>query len=193
MRIVKASVAVLLGAALVISAVPGLDFVSSAAETTGSTSATPSPSPSASPTASPTGTLQPSGSATPGPSSSATQGPSSSTAPTVGKPGIPKLSVKAGAGKITITIKKPKNVTSYGLRYKNGKGRWYSSIGYFQSGKSSKKIVQLVSKKGTYTVQVRGRARDGKNLIYSKWSKKKKATVKKLKKYKNPNMNYDEG
>lgn len=197
MRIVKSSVALLLGAALVTSAVPGQFSLVGAAEKTSSVSETPTATPSASPSTSPTGTPAPSSSTTPTPTSSATPAPTNSATPNptttpVGKPGVPKLSVKAGAGKLTFIVKKPKNATGYTLRYKVGNGRWYSFFSYFPKTGSKSKHIQLVEKKGTYTVQVRGRVSTGGKVLYSKWSKKKKAKVKKLKKYKNPNMNYDE-
>ena len=171
MKTLKSSVALLLSAALIVSAVPG---ELSAASVAG----TPAPSEPAV-TNGPASTSEP----------VATSAPTSTPEVKMEKPKVPKLSVKGGAGKFTVICKKVGNASGYRLRYRVGKKRWQVSSCPFVKG--SMKHIQMASK-GKYTVQVSAYNSYNGKRVYSSWSKAKKVTVKKAKTTKNPGMNYDE-
>ena len=121
-------------------------------------------------------------------SSSQTEGSSSTTKPdtitvqpaTSGKtPAVPSgLSLKSKAkGKVIVSWKKVKNITSYQVQYSNNKNMKKAKTITVKKTAKSTVIKNLKRKKNCY-VRIRTIRKKGKKKYYSKWSKIKSVKVK---------------
>lgn len=174
MRIVKSSVALLLGVALGISAAPGDFFVSRAAadSTVDETTATETPKPTATvkPTSTPKPTATPKPTKTPRP----TRTPKATIKPV--KPKAPKISCTAKGGFIIIKYNAVKNAERLEIRYQHGKDAYRYNYVYGKekngtvSVKKGKMKMAVYNKKGKYTVKARAYSAGRK--YHSKWVKK---------------------
>jgi len=86
----------------------------------------------------------------------------------------PKVTVKGGKKKLTVTYKKVKDATGFQIKYTIGKK---SKLKNFDTKKNITKTVNKL-KKGSYNVTVRTFVKSGKKIAYSKWSKAQTVKVK---------------
>lgn len=100
----------------------------------------------------------------------------------VAKLSLPKESVKnlqGGKKKLTVSWKKVKGVSGYQIRYSTNKNFKKNVKTKTVSGASkTKKTISKLKAKKTYYVQVRTYASKNGNIVYGKWSAKKKVKVK---------------
>ncbi len=95
------------------------------------------------------------------------------------KPATPSISkLKAAKKAVTVSWKKGKGITGYEIRYSlNADMSKAKTVQITKSSTVKKKISKLTSKK-TYYVQIRTYVKDGKNAVYSDWSKAKSVKIK---------------
>lgn len=88
-------------------------------------------------------------------------------------------SVKGGNGSITIRWKKQKQADGYIIRISEGKSLdGYGIEGYVEGYKNTKQVVSNLGQKQTYYIRIRTYKEAGGKIIYSDWSKAKKARTK---------------
>jgi len=86
----------------------------------------------------------------------------------------PTVSYKGAKGKFTVKYTKVKDAKGFEVKYKLGKKTFTKT---FKAKKNVSKIVNKL-KKGNYKDQVRAYTKKGKNMAYSKWTKKTTVKVK---------------
>lgn len=87
---------------------------------------------------------------------------------------VPSFKLIKGKKQFKVKYTKVKDATGFEVRYKL-KGKWVKKS--FNSKKTVTKTIKKL-KKGTYKVEVRTFVKQGKQKVYSKWSKTKNVKVK---------------